>query len=126
MKFYRVCNTNTKQGLWYDQKGEFTGYIHNEFSFCKNNDLKMDFDPILVGWLSATDSLETLFHWFSKEDIIKLQNFGYCIHIYETDDYSFYERFQHLIIRQSTSQLIDVMWLTDNELTVKELLSIEK
>lgn len=26
--FFRVCNPETEQGLWYDFKGNFTGFIH--------------------------------------------------------------------------------------------------
>jgi hypothetical protein len=43
-------------------------------NFCLNTELKMDFDVELVGWLSATDNLEELFNWFTKEDIVELQN----------------------------------------------------
>ena len=60
--FYRIANKDTKQGLWYDSEGKFTGLIHNEFNFCMNRDLPMPFDPEIVGWLSATDSLEDLFN----------------------------------------------------------------
>ena len=67
----------------------------------------MDFDDELKGYLSATDSLETLYEWFPKEDILNLQKVGYFIHIYETDDFKFYERFQHLVINQSKSKLIE-------------------
>jgi len=95
------------QGLWYDFKGTHTGLIHNEFNFCLNKDLKMDFDPELKGYLSATDSLETLYNWFTKEDIINLQKHNYFIHVFESDDYKFYDRFQHLVINQSKSKLID-------------------
>jgi len=70
--FYRVSNTDTQQGLWYNFSGEFTGLIHNKFDFCLHKELKMDFDEELVGYLSATDSLETLWQWFPKDDIIKL------------------------------------------------------
>ena len=28
--FYRVANTETEQGLWYDFKGQFTGLIHSK------------------------------------------------------------------------------------------------
>lgn len=106
-KFYRVCNPDTQQGLWYQFNGEFTGLIHNEFNFCKNNELKMDFDDELCGWLSATDSLETLYHWFTKEDIIKLQEYGWFIHVYETDNHRFYDRFQHQVIHQASSKIIE-------------------
>jgi len=107
--FYRVCNTSTQQGLWYHFNGTFTGLIHNEFKFCQNNELKMDFDPEIVGWLSAVEELEDLWKWFTKEDIIELQRYGWFIHIYETSDYKFYDRFQHLIIKQDTSVLKSII-----------------
>ena len=48
--YYRVCNKDTLQGLWYAINGEFTGLIHNDFNFCQNTSLKMDFDTELVGY----------------------------------------------------------------------------
>jgi hypothetical protein len=101
--FYRVCNENTGQGLWYGFKGDFTGLIHGEFSFCKNFNLDMDFDPELVGWLSATDSLEDLYKWFPEEDIEKLQKHGWYLYEYKAEDYKFYDKFQHYVINQNTS-----------------------
>lgn len=106
-KFYRVCNTQTQQGLWYRFDGIFLGLIHAEFSFCKHKNLMMDFDEELVGWLSATDTLESLYEWFPKKDIKKLQKHGWFIHVYETDDYKFYEKFQHLVINQNKSKLLE-------------------
>ena len=114
--YYRVCHKDTLQGLWYDYKGEFTGLIHNDFNFCTNNALEMDFDPEIVGWLSATDSLETLYHWFPQEDIKILQEYGWFIHEFEAEDVKFYERFQHLIINQETSIVSRVLILTDDKL----------
>jgi len=107
--FYRVCHIETLQGLWYDYKGNFTGFIHDRLKFCKNNELKMDFDDEIVGWLSATDSLETLFHWFTVEDIKQLQKHGWFIHVFVAEDIKFYERFQHQIIKQDTSRLLKVL-----------------
>ena len=74
--YYRVSHRDTNQGLWYDRKGNFTGLIHTELNFCKNKDLQMPFDPELVGWLSATKTLEELFNWFTKEDIKLLETRG--------------------------------------------------
>lgn len=105
-KYYRVCNKETLQGLWYDYDGKFTGLIHNDFNFCENNKLEMEFDPELVGWLSATDSLETLWKWFTEDDIKTLQEHGWFIHEFEAPDVKFYERFQHLIIKQDTSKVL--------------------
>lgn len=104
--FYRVCHEKTLRGLWYDFDGNFTGIIHNEFNFCKNNKLEMDFDPELVGWLSATDSLDKLFEWFPKEDILKLQTFGWYLHEFEAVDFKLYERFNHTVINQKTSKVV--------------------
>lgn len=103
--FYRVSNLKTQQGLWYSFEGTFTGLIHDKFNFCANSTLKMDFDPELIGWISAVPYLEELFIWFTREDVLKLQEHGYYIHEFETDDFKFYERFQHHVISQSKSKV---------------------
>src|SRR6478735_3708393 len=105
-KFYRVCNPSSQQGLWYDFDGNFTGLIHDRFAFCTNSKLAMDFDEELVGWLSATETLEDLWKWFTREDVEKLQDHGWFIFEYEATDYKFYDRFQHMVISQETSKLI--------------------
>ncbi len=105
--FYRVCNQETLRGMWYDYNGEFTGLIHDkEFDFCTHKNLKMEFDSELVGWLSATETLNNLFIWFPKEEIIKLQKFGWYLHEFEATDYKYYAPFEHSIINQKTSKLI--------------------
>jgi len=111
-KFYRVANITTGQGLWYDFTGSFTGYIHTAFNFCQNNELKMDFDEEIVGYLSATEILEDLFKWFTVEDIKKLQKHNYCIHVYECDDHKFYNKFQHTIIKKSNIKLLYKLIIT--------------
>lgn len=110
-RFYRVCHKETLQGLWYDQSGLFTGFIHGKFNFCTNSSLKMDFDSELCGYLSATDSLRSLFNWFTESDIKELQKHDYLIHVYETDDFKFYEKFQHLVINKENSRLIKTISL---------------
>lgn len=104
--FYRVCNPDSQQGLWYDFQGKFVGLIHNKFDFCLNHDLRMPFDDELVGWLSATDTLESLWNWFTEDDIKKLQEHGWYIHVYKTDSYKFYDTFKHWVINQHTSELV--------------------
>ena len=100
-KFYRVSNLETQQGLWYDMQGNFTGLIHDKFNFCMNHKLPMPFDPDLVGWLSATESLEDLFNWFSKEDIERLEKHGWFITVYEAENVKQYKN--HLVICKETS-----------------------
>lgn len=104
--FFRVCKPDTKQGLWYNSDGTFSGLIHDRFDFCANSSLAMDFDPELVGWLSAVPTLEDLFVWFTVEDIKKLQFRGWFIYEYEATVVKFYEKFQHYVICQNTSTVI--------------------
>lgn len=101
--FFRVCNLQTEQGLWYNFDGSFSGLIHKEFDFCQNSQLKMDFDETLVGWLSAVENVDDLWQWFSKEDISKLEQNGWFITEYETTEYRFYDRFSHYVICQKSS-----------------------
>ena len=61
--FYRVGHIDTKQGCWYDIHGKFTGLIHNEFDFLSNKALQMPYNEKIVGYLSATASLEDLYLW---------------------------------------------------------------
>lgn len=102
--FFRVANIATEQGLWYDQNGVFTGLIHETFNFCQNTDLKMPFDPEVVGYLSATETLEELYRWFPIEDIVRLECHGYRIMIYEATDYKYYKN--HWLISQETSNML--------------------
>lgn len=103
--FYRVSNIETDQGLWYDKNGQFTGLIHNEFNFCQNNELLMDFDPDVVGYLSAVEQLDILYNWFSKSDILKLQDYNYFIHEYKCNDFKWYDKFHHYLINQNDIKL---------------------
>lgn len=111
--FYRVCNELSQRGLWYHYNGVFSGLIHGEFNFCSNSELKMDYDEELVGWLSATSNLEDLYNWFTKEDILRLQKEGWFIHKYETNDYKFYDKFQHYVINQYTSKVVEKIVLDE-------------
>lgn len=111
--FYRVSNNSTEQGLWYDFKGNFTGLIHTTFNFCTNNKLPMPYDPSIVGWLSATETYEDLFYWFSVEDILKLEDYGYSISIYEAVEYRFHNN--HWVIKQDSSILKETVSLNPNK-----------
>ncbi len=108
--YYRIAHKETQQGLWYDSEGNFTGLIHNEFNFCMNNELTMPFDSDLVGWLSATSTLEELFNWFSKEDIIRLENFGWFITTYQAEKARQYNN--HLVICKETSLVKEIIPLS--------------
>lgn len=99
--FYRVSNLESQQGLWYDFDGNFTGLIHNKFDFCTNNELPMPYNKDVVGWLSTVDKLNELFFWFTKEDIKKLEEFGYGIAVYEATEYMIHEN--HYLIKQDSS-----------------------
>lgn len=105
-RFYRVCKPESSQGLWYDPEGKFTGDIVSKYDFCKASKLPMDYDKSLVGYLSATPTLMSLFVWFTEEEILELQKYGYFIYVYEAEDWWFYERYKHFVINQKTSKII--------------------
>lgn len=98
--YFRVCNIVTKQGLWYNYDGSFSGLIHDQFNFCQNKDLKMDFDEELVGWLSAVETLDDLWKWFSKDDVKELEKHGWFVTEFLCSESKFYSRFQHTVIKQ--------------------------
>ncbi|AGO47707.1 hypothetical protein Phi4:1_gp170 [Cellulophaga phage phi4:1] len=102
--FYRVVNDDSKEGLWYNYSGEFHGNIHDKYSFCLNNELKMPFDENVVGWLSTADTLESLFQWFPKKDIVELQNHGFKLYLFESEEYKMYKN--HWIIKQDSAKII--------------------
>jgi len=97
--FYRV-GVETEQGLWYNKSGDFTGLIHTDFKWLNASNLQMPFDLELRGYLSVADSLEHLYQWFSREEIIALQTKGFFIYEYEVTDYKFYNLYQHNVINQ--------------------------
>jgi hypothetical protein len=113
--FWRIANINSKDGLWYNQSGEFTGLIHNKFSFCKNSNLEMPFDEELVGWLSAVETLDDLFIWFTEDDIKQLEAYGCHIthYLVPEEDVKYYERFEHWVIKQETAFPIAVYYLEE-------------
>jgi hypothetical protein len=61
----------------------------------------MPYNKEVVGWLSATDKLSDLFLWFPKEDIVKLEEHGYSIGVYEATEYKVHEN--HWVIKQDSS-----------------------
>ncbi|MDD4438325.1 MAG: hypothetical protein PHS04_09855 [Tissierellia bacterium] len=107
MIFYRVGNIKTRQGLWYDFDGNFTGLIHKEFDFCQNKDLQMPFDAGITGWLSATLTLDELFTWVPIKDMLQLQEHGYVIEVHEAFNFRMHNG--HWVIKQDESTLIGEM-----------------
>lgn len=111
-RFYRVANIETNQGLWYNWDGEYTGLIHNEFDFCENRDLPMPYDKRLVGWLSATQTLDDIWYWFPKEDLHRLQKHGWYLYEYIASKYKDHEN--HQVIDQQTSVPVIRLILSDS------------
>lgn len=100
--FYRV-GVETQEGLWYNRDGKFTGLIHTKFSWCNASNLHMPFEKQLIGYLSVADSLQHLYQWFSKEELLKLQEMDFKIYEYRATDYKFYDLYQHNVINEKTS-----------------------
>ena len=106
-KFYRVENPNTQDGLWYDKNGNFTGLIHEvEFNKLQNHHLKMPFNEVNLGYLCATEDLESLKFWFNDNDLEILKPYGYFITEYESDDYK--KEGNHFLINKETSKRVHI------------------
>lgn len=102
--FYRI-GTESNQGLWYNKEGVHTGIIHKEFTWLSASSLIMPFEQELVGYLSVADSLEHLYAWFKKDEILKLQEQGFSILEYVAHDYKFYDLYKHNVINEENSIL---------------------
>lgn len=103
-KFYRV-GTLDGGGMWYHPDGTPHGLIHtDQFKNLQCHKLPMPFDPTIVGFLSVTESLDSLKNWFNDDDMKILSPLGYRILEYEATDY--HERDGHWIINQSSSKII--------------------
>ncbi len=102
--FYRI-DSDSLTGLWYNKEGLHTGLIHKELTWLGASSLTMPFEPELVGYISVTDSLEHLYTWFPKFEILKLQELGFSILEYSSNDVKFYDFYQHNVIHQKNSVL---------------------
>jgi len=120
--FFRVSNIDTGQGLWYDSDGTFSGLIHSKFKFCANSDLPMPFDSELVGWLSVTEQLSDIWHWFTKEDVHRLQQHGWYVHGYHATVWKDHEN--HQVIDVETSRPIFRLEVS-SEGTVQNVTQVE-
>ncbi len=112
--FYRVAHIDQKEGLWYDKDGNYTGLIKNKFTFCKNSNLPMPYTESIVGWLSTTDNIDALWGWFSREDVLQLNEHGYEIFVYEASEYANFEN--HQIIKSDKCEIIKIIKIDGNEL----------
>lgn len=101
--FYRVGTVFGHQGLWYDRDGNFTGLIHSKFQHLKSSQLEMPFDPVVVGYLSATQTLPDLHEWFSEWCIEQLRPHGFAVLEYIAFDYKSVGT--HWLINKETSAL---------------------
>ena len=99
--FYRV-GTDSTEGLWYNKEGVHTGLIHREFSWLGASSLVMPYETDLVGYLSVAYSLEHLYFWFTRDEILKLQEVGFFIYEYIAEDYKFYDLYKHNVINQNS------------------------
>jgi len=71
----------------------------------------MPFEQELVGFLSVADSLEHLYDWFSKEEIIRLQNIGYNVYEYQASEVKYYNLYKHNVICEKTSIINNIIKL---------------
>lgn len=99
--FYRV-GTQNGGGMWYNPDGSFHGSMNKEkFNMLQCHRVPMPFDKDIVGYLSVTDSLESLKNWFNDDDMKVLEPLGFKILAYQATDYRIHHN--HWIINQESS-----------------------
>jgi len=87
---YRVGRRLGQDGLWYDKEGRETGLIH-KLTEGNAGALPMDPHPIFNSdgykWISTTDTVEMLPHWFSENDMRELLDQDYEVFKIEVSGY---------------------------------------
>lgn len=107
--FFRVHHPDNL-GLWYNAQGEFIKEISKHAIGCA--DLEMDPNPDCAGgYLSCTESLDTLFDWFTKEEIQRLEEAGYRTCVFKSNDFKFHEKYKHFLFKQEGALLVAQMKL---------------
>lgn len=56
----------------------------------------------LMDTISVADSLEHLYFWLTRDEILKLQEVGFFIYEYIAEDYKFYDLYKHNVINQNS------------------------
>lgn len=93
---YRLESTDPKNGLWYNDNGDFCfdtgiGSLSDE---CKTKELPMDYDPRYKAdgrdWYSSCSDKEDLTHWYSLKDANDLINKGFVFKRYLAVEYTEY------------------------------------
>jgi len=102
--FFRVQHPNDI-GLWYNGNAEFTNEIQKLNLNCANLDMSFD-DNCSGGFLSCTDSLDSLYDWFSREELLKLVDNGYNVLAYQAMEHKFHEKFKHFLFKKEGSIIV--------------------
>lgn len=102
--FFRVHHPDGK-GLWYNKNAEFTQEIAKLDLSCAGLEMNHD-DDCAGGFLSCTDSMDSLFDWFGREELFKLRDNGYNICIFKAEEHKFHEKYKHFLFKERGSLLI--------------------
>jgi len=110
---YRLESTDPKNGLWYDNSGQFcfdTG-VGSLGESCKTRDLPMGYDERYRQdgrmWRSSCTRREDLTHWFSMEDARKLAEKGFIFVKYLATEYVEYE-FETVFIKETALERVEI------------------
>lgn len=83
------------------KQGNYKSFFTNSFKTIRFTGVAPK-TPELVGFISVADSLEHLYQWFSRKEILKLQENGFSILEYQANDYKFYDLYKHNVINQNS------------------------
>ena len=102
--FYRVHHPRDL-GLWYNGKAEFTNEIEKLDLKCAKLDMSFD-DNCAGGFISCTDTLDNLYNWFSREELLKLVDNGYDVLVFKAEESKFHEKFKHHLFKKEGSIIV--------------------
>lgn len=83
---YRVENVEGQNGLWRNFDGTWNP-VFGKLSDGQARSMPMEDNDLYrhggKQWFSAAPSKETLKHWFSLQDVIELEGYGYRVYEFE-------------------------------------------
>lgn len=109
-EIFRIENQETMHGMWYNQKGELDPFIKT-LTEGISADLPMEpherYGQNNKRWFSGCKDFELLKHWFSRRDILELNDAGYRLYKFESQEFQ-NEEFQTIFTREGVLSQTEV------------------
>lgn len=109
-EIFRIENQDTMNGMWYNDKGEYDPFIKT-LTEGISADLPMEpherYGQFDRRWFSGCVDFDLLKHWFSKRDIFELNEAGYKLYKFQSQEFQ-HEEFQTIFTREGILSQVEV------------------